>query len=606
MKTGFGRNAREVLTRLHKAGYEIIEFAAGGIRDGSPESKAFPWKVRGVIPQNDAEFQHIVHDQNLVNKMAHGHFLIDRVIKEEKPDLFIGVEDIWHLSDFMFKPWFNKIPCILWTPIDSEPMLPIFPEQKSKFKNLWVKAEFAQEALGKLGVESKVVPCLIDPTPFKPIPDADKQAIKKSLGLEDTFIVGFLFRNQVRKLVVTLMEEFKEFQMKYPDSKAKLLLHTNFSEPGGWNIPLAAKELGIDMADILTTYVCRKCRKAQVIPFHGQELTCGGCKTEKALVNIGIDCGVTEDELNIVYNLMDCYAHPVTSGGHEVPVQEAMLAGVPCGTVNYAFGETYVNGGAFAFNSAFYREHTSHFKKSQPLPGEILRFIEDVYNNRDLYKQKGLEQRAWALDYFDPDKHAKFIIEQIEALPPHNYDFDFYDTKDVDFPPDYSISDNSEFVIHLYSGIFGVEVDVNNPDVIKCCQALTYQPREHIVSELKKVAAAHNERQKPVSVADFIIKSDKKKVCFVEPGKLTECFVALSVLEGLKQKYPLTEWDHYVSCQQENMHVFAHCDWIKNILPFSPSFDQPFVLEGRAGWPGFFDVALQPYMTPNWIHNGLD
>ena len=35
--------------------------------------------------------------------------------------------------------------------------------------------------------------------------------------------------------------------------------------------------------------------------------------------------GVSEKELNEVYNLMDVYCHPFTSGGQEIPIQEAKL-----------------------------------------------------------------------------------------------------------------------------------------------------------------------------------------------------------------------------------------------------------------------------------------
>mgnify|MGYP006322214437 CR=1 FL=1 len=94
--------------------------------------------------------------------------MIDQVLKEEKPDLCIFVEDIWHVHGFFHKPWWNKIPCIAWTPIDSLPIMPVFTEAQDKLKHLWVKAEFAKRELQDIGVQSKLFPCLIDQTNFTP------------------------------------------------------------------------------------------------------------------------------------------------------------------------------------------------------------------------------------------------------------------------------------------------------------------------------------------------------------------------------------------------------------------------------------------------------
>ena len=166
MNTGFGKNAREILTRLYKAGHEIIEYAACGLKDGSPELNALPWKVRGVFPADESKIAHLIGNEGAMNAVAHGHFMIDQVLKDEKPDVCIFVEDIWHIQGFFHKPWWNKIPCIVWTPIDSLPIMPVFTEAKEKLKHLWVKAEFAQRELEKLGVKSKLFPCLIDQSKF--------------------------------------------------------------------------------------------------------------------------------------------------------------------------------------------------------------------------------------------------------------------------------------------------------------------------------------------------------------------------------------------------------------------------------------------------------
>ena len=134
-----------------------------------------------------------------------------------------------------------------------------------------------------------------------------------------------------------LLEGYKLFKDKNPKAKSYLLLHTHFSE--GWNIHRLADEYKVDHKEILTTYVCKNCGNYNVRPFVGQDLDCGVCGTEKSQTTTNVQHGVTEQQLNEIYNLMDCYCHPFTSGGQELPIQEAKLTELVALTTNYSCGE---------------------------------------------------------------------------------------------------------------------------------------------------------------------------------------------------------------------------------------------------------------------------
>ena len=77
--------------------------------------------------------------------------------------------------------------------------------------------------------------------------------------------------------------------------------------------------------DVLTTYVCNKCSSYQIKPFTGQEQTCSHCGSQKSLNTTNTNKGVDEEQLNEIYNLMDVYCHPFTSGGQAIPIQQAKL-----------------------------------------------------------------------------------------------------------------------------------------------------------------------------------------------------------------------------------------------------------------------------------------
>ena len=98
--TGFGKNARNVLSYLYKTGkYEIVE-AANGVREDSSLLKLFPWKCVGTFPA-DSEIESEAKTNNaLKSKAGYGLLTIDSIIENEKPDIFIGAEDIWAFNGF--------------------------------------------------------------------------------------------------------------------------------------------------------------------------------------------------------------------------------------------------------------------------------------------------------------------------------------------------------------------------------------------------------------------------------------------------------------------------------------------------------------------------
>lgn len=428
--TGFGKHAKTLLKGLYKRGYDIVEYPAS-LEEHNPIVNNVPWKRYGSFPNKPDIIRALENSRDPqaaanLNYIKHGSFYIDKVIKEEKPDVAIFVEDIWQIDAWTVnKPWWNKIPSVIWTPIDSLPLLENFRYHKDKLKDIWVKADFAMKPLQEIGLNPKLLPALFDNKDYFPLKDEEKTKLKSLFGLEDTFVIGFVFRNQLRKLVLTLFEAFKEFKQKNPTVKAKLLLHTCWEEGGGWKIKEGLEKIGLDPEDVVTTYICRNCKNISIMSYKGQGLNCNGCKTKGTLFNPVVNFGVTEEQLNSIYNLMDCYIHLATSGGFEMPMAEAMLAGIPTATCNYAFGETFVNSKCCEpIDFSFYREGISLYLKSQPKIESVVSTMEKFYFNRDHYKQVGLEGREWALDKFNNEKIIDRVVEFIENSS-HEYDFNF-------------------------------------------------------------------------------------------------------------------------------------------------------------------------------------
>ena len=131
---------------------------------------------------------------------------------------------------------------------------------------------------------------------FFKLEDKDREAMREKFGLTKNFVIGFVFRNQLRKSVPNLLEGFKKFKVNHPDCGAKLLLHTHWNE--GWDIPTLIKEKELDNTDIITTYYCSKCSQYTIKSHEGQGRECSSCYVKDSLNTTNIKEGVSESQLN--------------------------------------------------------------------------------------------------------------------------------------------------------------------------------------------------------------------------------------------------------------------------------------------------------------------
>ena len=75
----------------------------------------------------------------------------DKAIEEFKPDVYIGIEDIWAFGGYSNKPWWNQINTMVWPTLDSLPILPQAVDFAPKVKNYYVWSSFAEKALNNMG-----------------------------------------------------------------------------------------------------------------------------------------------------------------------------------------------------------------------------------------------------------------------------------------------------------------------------------------------------------------------------------------------------------------------------------------------------------------------
>lgn len=466
IKTGLGKNSKNLLTYLYKTGkYEIVHYACGQAKYNL-EFARFPYKVIGTLPNDPREFAEIQKDPIRSRDASYGSSKIDEVIKEEKPDLLIFSNDSWAFP-YTERIWWDKIPSIFHVTLDSTPFLPEQKKLIEKSKYFYVWADFAEKEAHRLGYKHvKTLTGIIDPNNFFKISKREKESLRKKHGIpNDAFIVGYVFRNQLRKELPALIKGYKIFKQQNPEIKnAYLLLHTSWTE--GWDINRLCQEEGVDLNDVLTTYICRNCLEIDVKSYKGHDLDCPYCKVKGDANNGQLTCnvsaGCTEEQLNSVYNLMDFYIHPMNCGGLEIPMCESLYAEVPIATVDYSSGsmfcsQLFVSKIDFSWTTQI----GTQFNRAAPYPSSIAKLMKKFYymdqKERD---ELGKSGRNWALKTFSPYVVCKQWENIIDSIPGHNWDFNFSTTPKN---PQAIILDNiesdEEFIITLYDKILNMKVD---------------------------------------------------------------------------------------------------------------------------------------------------
>ena len=423
--TGFGKHAKNILRYLQKTGkYKLVELANGVPWDADINNSK-PWTCQGSLPSDPNIVHQINQNPTRARIAGYGGEMIDHAIKTYKPDIYIGVEDIWGFDGYWDKPWWNKINHMIWTTLDSQPLLEQAVTAAPKTKNYFVWSSFAERDMAKLGHEHvKTLHGSVNTDDFYRLSDIERFNLRKRFNIHDKYVVGFVFRNQLRKSVPNLLDGFKTFKKDCP--QAKLLLHTHYSE--GWDIPRLLKEKGINNTDILTTYFCKHCKSYDIRPFTGQEQDCPICGSKKTVNTTNISNGVDETQLNEIYNLMDVYCHPFTSGGMEIPIFEAKLTELVTLVTNYSCGEDSCTSesGGLPLEWAEYREPGTQFIKASTYASSIAKQLKKVFSmKRSKVKEMGARARQFTLDNYSIDVIGKKLEGILDAMPSIDYDFDW-------------------------------------------------------------------------------------------------------------------------------------------------------------------------------------
>ena len=607
MFTGFGKHKKNLLKYLYKTGkYELFELS-NGYTWSDERIKSTPWESYGSLPDDLEHQKELTSDEARKHGAAYGAEMIDKAIEELKPDIYLGIEDIWAFRGFFDKPWWNKIHCVIHTTLDSLPILKDAVEACEKIENYFVWASFAEKALHKAGhTHVKTVRGSVDTDNFFKLPEDKKLALRKFFKLDQNFVIGFVFRNQLRKSAPNLLDGFKLFDEANPQANAKLLLHTHWSE--GWNLTQLIKEKSIDPSKIVTTYFCSSCNRYDIKSFSGQNIPCRFCNTKNSCETTNVKNGVDERQLNEIYNLMDVYCHPFTSGGQELPIQEAKLTELITLVTNYSCGEDSCNeeSGGLPLDWVEYREPGTQFIKATTLPASINKQIKNVFKMSDAKKKElGLKSRKYVIDNYSIETVGKQFEDFFDQLSDKDSEYVKEEiTRNVFYKPDDNLPDK-EWVESLYENILG-KMDIKGVEHW-CIRLKKDLNRKTVLDYFIKIAIQENYREKfNKFLQDLNDDPDEKRIAYIEPQGAEEVIIASSIIKSIKKQYP--EHNIYFFGKSENLSLIDGHSCIKKSLVYHPKINDPFFLEGKGDNKKYFDIVYAPHLSirNNYTRNNKD
>jgi len=616
--TGFGKNTKLLLKYLNSTGkYEILNAAQGMPKRGAHE-KRFPWKTLGVLPDDPNKIAQINQDPNLCRMAAYGDSEIESLVKEFKPDVIFSVNDTWGSQFVINKNFFEHIPTVCWNTFDSLPLLPDTVKNAPKIKHYWTWSDFARKELHKLGHTnaSNQYP-LVNTDSFYKLPQQKINEILATHNLpQDSFIIGFVFRNQLRKLINTQIEAYAQFKRVNPEIKNTFLYtHTHYGE--GWDIQRLCEQYGVNKEEVLCTYICKETRQYFILPYRGQDIE-NPITKNKTLITTNVGLGVSDDQLNEIYNIFSLYSHPATSGACELPCVEAALTEKIVTTCAYSFGEDIIekNQGSIPMKFAFYTEHGTQFLKSQPSASSISQIFKKVYDMSPDKRQK-MEKlsREWALENYSIKVNGEKIEKFIDSLPVIEDEsvFEFKQTQkkhnpSAVIPPS---DDTKEWIKCLYKNILDSEVTDEDEGVRHWEHQLSNgTPKEQVENYFRQVAQNEISKEKPVSLEDLFEKNDKKIVLLVQPESLGDVFLITALFESLRNRYPKETYDIYFATKPEYREIIDGNPYIDKWIPYHPVMDSALQMEGAGENKGLCDIVYHPYFSTqrllDYTHNGVD
>lgn len=300
LTTGYSKYCESLIKGLLQADIGIVAEMAMYAEVGDPRNGSMPWKIYPVIPhEKDPNRQ--IYDSD--PQAAFGRHTFDAIVADFKPTHVITIQDFWYNNYIDFSP-LRKTFNWIWMPtVDAINQNPEWLDAYSRVDALVTYTDFSKDVLekeGNLFVHGEA-PFAASET-FHPM---NKAECKKSWGINpESKIIGFVSRNQRRKLFGDLLYSFGQFIKRGQVNDTLLWLHTSYPDKSGFCLPRQIMENEI-CSKVLLTYYCQ-CGNIFPAHFSGAKGFCTRCQQWSAnTANVG--GFIPDSEMSRILNSLDLY-----------------------------------------------------------------------------------------------------------------------------------------------------------------------------------------------------------------------------------------------------------------------------------------------------------
>lgn len=314
------------------------------------------------------------------------------ILEDFKPDVILSIGDIWNFVKIadVIKNYKEKKDSkwLIWLTVDGENWHPAWKSILNFADEVYTFSEFGRDEIKKLtDFAPKVIYPGIDKTIFRKT-NVDFKTKESGLPfkIKDTFIVLNINQNTDRKNFPLTIEAFNDFAKDKDD--VFLLLVTNPNDP-----------YGFDLWNFIEGFNIKK--KVAITKESGPTQ------------------GMSDEKLNLIYNLSSVLVNTSIGEGLSLPVLEAMAVGLPVLATDYAAVPELINkGGGYKIDIAAYLYGYNGIKRAIASKDDLIKKLNILYE--DFKTDKALRTKIAAknavfTDLLSWNNTAKILIDGIES-----------------------------------------------------------------------------------------------------------------------------------------------------------------------------------------------
>lgn len=268
---------------------------------------------------------------------------------------------------------------------------------------------------------------------------------------------------------------------------------------------------------------------------------------------------------------MDVYCHPFTSGGQEIPIQEAKLTELITLSTNYSCGTDMIakNSGGFGLNWSEFREPTTQFIKASTDPESICENLLLVYNlNKETKDKLGKQARDFILNKYSSEVIGKKLESIIDNMEERYFDFNFEDrTLDINYQPKEELND-LEWVIDIYKNMLGVYQTQHDKDAQYWTERLSSgSTRDELFHRFKNICNMELNNRDNKNKLNNLLNKNKKLIGIQASENEYTVLLASSLINEIINEEDYKQCKIVFFCGEQYKSIISNNSDIELVLP---------------------------------------